>query len=131
MPRRKPTNVLALNGTLKAHPEIARAREKEPLGDGVIGDPPAHLSAREKGCWAELVELAHSGSLVKNDRVLIEHGARVLAQLRSSKLYHDVKLMTKLEHVIGKLGMSPADRSKIQVDRPKPARASDEFKKSA
>ena len=114
-PPRKPTNILALTGAFKRNPKrgAARANEPEPTGD--IGDAPAHLNESERACWGAIVGLCHENSLCRADRLIIEHAARILSALRASTEYTDVKLMTRLECVLGKLGLSPADRSRVQI----------------
>ena len=116
---RKPTNVLELRGSFKTHPErkTARANEPEPVGE--IGEAPAHLNESEQACWHEVVKLCHPGSLCAADRLVIEHGARILSALRASKEYTDTKLMVRLEATLGKLGLTPADRSKVHITKAK------------
>lgn len=117
-PPRKPSNVLALTGAFKRNPKRGAAREHEPIPEGVIGDAPAHLNESEKACWGDIVKLCHEGSLCAADRLIVEHSARILAALRSSPAYVDTRLMVRLECVLGKLGLSPADRSKVNVIKP-------------
>ena len=116
---RKPSNVLALTGSFKVHPERAAARANEPAGDGEIGDAPAHFDDAARKCWLEIVGLCHAGTLCHADRLVVEHGARVLAALRASPDYEDTKLMIRLEATLGKLGLTPADRSRVNVMKKK------------
>lgn len=109
---RKPTNVLELAGAFKKNPDRGRDRENEPDTDGEIGDPPEWLNESEKTCWLELVGLCHEGVLCAADRPFMEYGARVWAQLRDSDEI-DPKLGIRFETVCARLGMTPADRSKV------------------
>jgi len=118
-PPRKPTNILALNGAFKRNPKRGAAREHEPVPVGEIGDAPAHLNESEKTCWADIVGMCHEGSLCAADSLVIEHGARILSALRSGEDYSDVRLMVRFECVLGKLGLTPADRSRVQIVKPK------------
>lgn len=113
---RKPTNVLQLAGAFKQNPQRAAAREKEPEPDGEIGDPPEWLSEIERGCWIELVGLCHEGVLCSADRPFMEYAARVWAQIRSEKGI-DPKLGIRFETVCARLGMTPADRSKVSAKK--------------
>ncbi|MDM0024089.1 hypothetical protein [Variovorax saccharolyticus] len=115
---RKPTNVLELKGAFKAHPERAAARANEPEAEGEIGEAPDRLSEFERQCWDELVSSAHAGVLCAADRLFVEYGARVLAQLRN-QVDIDPKLGIRFETVCARLGMTPADRSKVQLLKPK------------
>ncbi|ABE44885.1 hypothetical protein Bpro_2971 [Polaromonas sp. JS666] len=116
---RKPTSVLELTGSFKAHPERAAARKSEPVPSGEIGDAPSYFDDESRKCWTEIVGMCHVGTLCAADRLIVEHGARVLAALRASPVYADAKLMIRLEATLGKLGLTPADRSKVQVIKPK------------
>lgn len=118
-PPRKPTNILALTGAFSKNPKRGAARANEPEPVGVIGDAPAHLSESERVCWGHIVAMCHEGSLCSADKLIIEHGARILSALRASSEYADTKLMVRLECVLGRLGLSPADRSRVQVVKPK------------
>lgn len=109
---RTPTNVLEMRGAFRHDPQRAAARENEPEPEGDIGDPPEHLSEIERGCWLELVALCHEGVLCSADRPFMEYGARVWAQLRSDESI-DPKLGIWFETVCARLGMTPADRSKV------------------
>lgn len=114
-PPRKPTNVLALNGAFKRNPKRGAARSNEPLPEGTIGEVPARLNESEQACWRDIVAMCHEGSLCNADRLIVEHAARILSALRASSEYVDTKLMVRLECVLGKLGLSPADRSRISI----------------
>jgi len=91
-----------------------RERENEPEAVGDVGDPPEWLTEIERGCWIELVALSHEGVLCTADRAFIEYGARVWAQLRSEKTI-DPKLAIRFENVLARLGMTPADRSRVSA----------------
>lgn len=122
MPRpRAPTNVLALRGAFKKDPARGRARADEPEADGEIGDPPEHLSAEARACWVEIVGLAHAGTLSRGDRLIVEHGAQLLAQLRADDWRVHPTLLVRWEGFLGRLGLTPADRSKVSVRKGKPA----------
>jgi hypothetical protein len=114
---RKPSNILELNGAFKRNPSRGKARENEPKPEGEIGDPPDHLPADVAGCWREIVGISHPGVLCKADRLIVEHAARILA-LQRERNWTDRALLTRFEAVLGKLGMSPADRSKVAVIKP-------------
>jgi phage terminase small subunit len=115
---RKPTNVLELKGAFKKDPQRGASRENEPEAAGEIGDPPERLTEFERECWRDLVSLCHAGVLCAADRLFVEYGARVLAQLRSATEI-DPKLGIRFETVCARLGMTPSDRSKVQAVKPK------------
>lgn len=110
---RTPTNVLELTGAYAKNPKRRRPPEPEPRGE--IGDAPVHLKESEKATWRELVALAHEGTLCQADRLHVEHVARLLAYVRSLERYDDPQLFLRLESGLAKLGMTPADRSRVAV----------------
>lgn len=116
---RKPSNVLELKGSFKHNPDRGAARANEPVAEGEIGTAPEFLDEGARACWIEIVGMCHKGTLCAADRLVVEHGARVLAALRASPAYEDTKLMIRLEATLGKLGLTPADRSKVQAIKPK------------
>lgn len=119
MPKpRTPTNVLALKGAFAHNPDRGRARAAEPEPVGEIGDPPDHLDELARDAWRELVKHAHAGVLCAADRPFMEYAAKVWAQIKASPEV-DPKLGIRFESIIGRLGMSPADRSKVSAIKPR------------
>jgi hypothetical protein len=116
---RTPTNVLTLKGAFGKHPERARARADEPQPHGEVGPAPKHLSVKERACFEEIVGMCPPGVLGASDRLVLEHGARILAQLRRNRTYVDTRLMTRFEAVLGRLGLTPADRSRVATIKPR------------
>jgi hypothetical protein len=110
---RTPTNVLELRGSLKKHPDRARERENEPDATDEIGDPPDWFSPEQDACWREIVSLAHPGTLSQADRLIVEHGAHLLAELRAEQWKVHPTLLIRWEGFLAKLGMTPSDRSKV------------------
>lgn len=104
-----------MNGAFKRNPSRGKARENEPKPNGEIGDPPDHMPANVAECWREIVGFAHPGVLCKADRLIVEHAARILSLLRAEQWGGNPALLIRFESVLGKLGMSPADRSKVSV----------------
>jgi hypothetical protein len=115
---RKPSNVLELKGAFEKNPARGRARENEPVPTGEIGAPPSHLPTDVATCWEEIVGLTHHGVLCKADRLIVEHAARMLARLRLMEWRTDPAILIRFEVCLGKLGMTPADRSKVSVMKP-------------
>lgn len=114
---RKPTNVLALKGAFRKDPARGRARANEPAPDGELGPAPEHLTEVERACWVEVVSLCHANTLCRADRLIVEHCARLLAMLRGAESYDDTRLQIRFEASLGKLGLSPADRSRVSALR--------------
>lgn len=106
---RKPTKVLELNGTLKAHPERARERANEPVVETPVGPTPNGMPVDAAAIWAELVQ--HGFWLTAADRLLLEIACRLFADFRKGQL--DGGGVSKLITALSKLGFTPTDRSKI------------------
>jgi hypothetical protein len=78
-----------------------------------IGRPPARLAAAQKAAWVELVRKAHPGLLTRSDRIILEIAARLIVRMRQpeAKISDYNALLT----VLGKLGMTPASRLKMNL----------------
>jgi hypothetical protein len=112
---RKPSNVLELKGAFKKDPSRGVARANEPVALKEIGDAPAHLSPEVAACWVEIVGLAHKGVLCEVDRLIVEHTAHMLAHLRVMDWRAHPSILIRFEACLGKLGMTPSDRSKVSA----------------
>ena len=112
---RKTTNVLALNGAFKHDPSRGRARADEPVPVGDLTEPPPEMPEDVAVRWREIVSLAHKGVLCEVDALIIEQTAYLLHLLRTEKWNVPAPIMGRYEACLGKLGMTPADRSRVQV----------------
>ncbi len=72
------------------------------------------MSTEQRSCFVELVQAAHPGTLSIADGFIVELGAVLLAQLRGDPDLSAAK-MSRLHAVLGSLGLTPADRSKISA----------------
>lgn len=117
---RTPTNVLELRGSNKKHPERARERVNEPEATTEISGPPAYLDDAQREAYVELVAKSHAGVLCGSDSVIVESAAILLARMRTKTDEFTAGEFARLQAVLGSLGMTPADRSKVKAP-PKPA----------
>lgn len=134
MPRpRQPTNILALKGTFKHNPDRGRAREAEPVALGELKDPPEGMPEEVVARWQEIVRLCHKGVLCEVDALIVEQTAYLLHQLRAARWEVAPAVMARYEMCLGRLGMTPADRSRVAVSRPTAPGANpiDEFRRPA
>ena len=113
---RTPTNIIKLRGGDKRHPERMRERENEPKDDREIRPAPPWLSEDERGCYEYLVSLAIPGVLKACDEPAVASAAKLLMIIYSgqAKVTHYAQF-TKL---LSQFGMMPADRSKINLQKP-------------
>jgi phage terminase small subunit len=105
---RLPSNVLELRGAFKKHPE-RRRRDAQGTGEFKT-EPPAHLPAGAVPAWNYLVTRLPKIALTSSDEIAVEIAARLLAQYW---LTSDIDTMKELRQWLGKLGMTPADRTKM------------------
>ena len=113
---RKPTQLHVVQGTgRKCRME---KRKNEPRPDGEVGNPPAFLTKKQQAAWRELVGNSAAGVLTISDRVTLEMAACLLAEYRRKPDAMPATRMTLLERILAKLGMNPADRSRISVTSP-------------
>ncbi|SDR06458.1 hypothetical protein [Pseudoxanthomonas sp. CF125] len=118
---RTPTNVLELRGAFNAHPERKHERQDEPVPAGPIGEAPKWMKAPEKRCWDHLVASSPPGVLGDSDRVYLEVAAELLALKRRVGIENmEAAKLNRLETMLGKLGMNPADRSRVKVSKSRP-----------
>jgi hypothetical protein len=107
---RTPTVVLERAGSFRRHPERRRV---DPPSGGTLGLPPAAMTDDEKACWAELAAIAPVGVLSKGDRFIVEVIVKLMVEHRTEGL-SGAKL-TALTSGLAKLGLSPADRSRVSA----------------
>lgn len=120
MPAQKqPTAVLEARGAFKNHPE--RRPEGEPVVTTPLGPPPHHLEVDQIKCWNELAETAPNGVLTSADRQAMEQCACLLAEMREDFKAMPVVKLKQLTSILGMFGMTPADRSKLNIQKPKDA----------
>lgn len=113
---RKPSNVLEMSGAFRKNPQRRAERANEPQPTAPIGDPPPHLTANAARAWQDIVRLAPGGVLGDTDRLYVEIAAELLAMKRElGVLAMEPAKLNRLETMLGKLGMNPADRSKVNA----------------
>lgn len=113
---RTPTNVLDLRGAFKKNPDRKRDREDEPQPKAGIGPPPKWFKADEKRAWDYLVGIAPIGVLGDSDRAYLEIASRLLAYSRRLSIEElEQAKVNRLETMLSKLGLNPADRSRVKV----------------
>jgi hypothetical protein len=115
MPRpRTPTAKLAAKGSFLKHPERKRKRAREPKPTGSLGAPPRRLSVAQKEIWLELAALIPPGVAANCDRWAVELLACLMAKFRSGRA--KISEAKQIESLLGKMGMTPADRSRVSAD---------------
>ncbi|HMU28349.1 MAG TPA: hypothetical protein PKA65_13190, partial [Solirubrobacterales bacterium] len=111
--RRPLALVEAEGGHQGGHGDRDRARANEPKPEEGLGDPPPGMDESEVARWNELKDIAAPGVLTKQDRPGAEFFCKLWAESRRRKLNKAENQM--LYALMGKFGLTPADRSKVQV----------------
>jgi len=121
----KPTALLEATGAYKKNP--ARRRKGEPKPRLGIGRYPESVVMTPKEVWDELVENICPGVLGNSDRILLETTSHLLSQFRSDPVEFPAAKLTILERCLGKLGMTPVDRTRIVAEQEEAVSPEDEF----
>lgn len=113
---RKPTAVHALTGAIAHNPGRFADRANEPRINEGLGPPPDSMRPDQRAAWMEIDRLAPW--LTLSDRIAVEIAACLLAMFRvTGAEMMPTTLMTRLETILGRLGLTPSDRSKVTVPR--------------
>jgi len=98
------------------------ARAGEPLTTEGIGPCPERLGPEISEAWGYIVSCAAAGVLTAMDRIAMQLAAALLARLWQSVSDPETKFEPKhaarLHALLGSFGMTPADRSRVSLDRP-------------
>lgn len=113
--QKKLTNVLEASGAFDHNPQRRNKDEPDPVG--VLGDPPTGFTPAQKRTWKEIQDSSPPGVFGAQDRIAMEMCVKMLCQFRSGKL--KTNLYIRLESLLCKFGMTPADRSRVKSTKPK------------
>ena len=117
MPRPKtPTAKARLTGADKKHPDRFKNRAEPATQGKPVGNPPAYMDKEAATAWRELARTL--GWLEIEDRAAVESAAIAIGQVRTlHKRGEPVTgaLFSAMNTALGKLGATPADRSKISI----------------
>jgi len=121
----QPREVAELKGATRRNPQ--RYRKESPKSEQPLGLAPEHLSPGAKALWFEIENLAPRGVLTGADRLTLEILAELLSEWRESPREFAVGKYTHLIGCLARLGMSPADRQKLGMEKAKEGNAFDDF----
>ncbi len=116
---RKPTALLKGSGSFDHNRGRYADRLAEPPPTGPLGPPPKHFDKAHGGLWRELAAAAPPGVLTNSDRIAVELACCLLHQQRAGTA--SAAALAQLTTLLGKMGMTPADRNKVQAAAPQPA----------
>lgn len=108
--RKLPASVLEANGAFEKDPQ---RRRKDPVTTGELGRPPAYFDDAQKAMWKELKAQMPQGLAKSADRWLCEVACRYMLKFRTTGL--NASELAQLINALGRLGCTPADRSKCAM----------------
>lgn len=114
---RTPTKVLELRGAFAKNPNRAREDAQDA---GALQDPPESLTPDAEEAWHQIVKAAPLSVITESDRFALEIAAILLADFRADPAGFPAAKLARLEALLGKFGMTPADRSKVGATRQQP-----------
>lgn len=113
---RKPLKLLQLSGGLKNHPGRYKDRLNEPQDPRPTRGPSSWLSKDEKAAYREILKNDEYGIFRLCDCIAIDMTAKLLADARANKL--NATGHKQLLSMLGKLGMTPKARMKLNIPVP-------------
>ena len=114
---RTPTAVLDARGSFKKDPQ--RKRDGEPIVKEPLGPAPDYLSDSQRVAWNEIVARAPLGVLTQADTHAVEMTAKLIADSRDNWDKFPVSSMGRLQSLLGAFGMTPSERSRLNIGKPK------------
>jgi hypothetical protein len=117
--QRKTSDELERRGAFDKDPKRGLQRANEPVVNEDLGPPPAEfLKANSPtavdmlACWNEILICAREVRLTRADRIHVEMTARQLYKCKRPGARSGD--FGQLDRYLGKLGLNPADRSRVQ-----------------
>lgn len=110
-PQRRPPNTPPATFDLSANTVVSATGP---------GAPPEHLNAAERSAWFEIVNATFPGVVGISDRIALEIMAKLLVESRTEFLLMQGARLSRLETLLARFGMTPADRQRINIGPQKP-----------
>ncbi|MGF7180397.1 hypothetical protein [Tunturiibacter psychrotolerans] len=112
---RKTAAAHELSGAAAKNPQRFTNRKGEPKPLAPIGPGPKHLTPIERAIWKEITAVAPPGTLGSSDRIILEIVCKLTCAFRTGLLTRASEI-AQLMNGLGRLGLSPADRAKLNVE---------------
>jgi hypothetical protein len=128
---RLPTEILARNGAFDHDPQRLEDRQDEPVPTGPLGDPPDYFNDKQIEIWHELASQVPPGVLTVADRILVEITCKLIARMRDPEDQLKAAETNQIISCLARMGLTPADRSKIAAKPPDSEKPADTFARLA
>lgn len=126
MPRHaQPREVAALKGADRKNPQ--RYRKQPPKAEAPLGAMPDWLTTEARVVWFELEAYALPGVLTAADRLVMAALAELQAEFRANPREMSAARIGQMVGLMGRLGLSPADRQKLGTEKKEAGNPFDEF----
>jgi hypothetical protein len=102
-----------LKGTFEKNPDREAHYKAIPKPKGPVGDPPKSFDAAMVEIWNEITDQAPPGVLTLSDRLHVEMTCRLTQRIRTNQGTSGD--YARLEVALGKMGMNPSDRCRINL----------------
>ncbi|MBA1446771.1 MAG: hypothetical protein M3H12_02420 [Chromatiales bacterium] len=112
---RTPTNVLQIRGAFDHDPQRKRQRLREPSPKGEIGAAPKYFDRSHRAVWRELLKIIPENVLGDSDGWAVELVVVLMTEFRRDPSGFNAAKLGRLETLLARLGMTPADRSKVRI----------------
>lgn len=109
---RTPTAILQLRGSLE-RPGLRAIRVGEPEPVRALPPPPVDMPVEVKECWREIVSICHDNIMCDADALIMEQLSYLLYKCRKASFDVHPSTLARFESCLAKLGMTPADRSRV------------------
>lgn len=115
---RKPSALHVLSGAFDHDPKRYAGRIGEPKESRPLGNPPSRLAPDQLAAWNEIADAAPYGVIGYADRIALEMMAVLLARFWSDGANMPAALVARLDGLLGRFAMTPADRSRAKANEP-------------
>lgn len=113
----QPRELAELKGATAKDPQ--RYRGEVPKSDQPLGEAPSHMSGGGQACWFEISSYAIPDVLTVSDRISLELASELLAQFRVDPVEFPTTKISQLVGLLARFGMTPSDRQKLSIEKPK------------
>lgn len=115
---RTATKILELQGAFKKNPQRARPAEPEVTAP-FPKEVPDGFTDYQIRAWDEIVSCVPDGVLTGADLPSVKLVVMLYAEFLEKGVEMPTQRMNRLSLDMGKLGLNPADRAKLSVEKPK------------
>ena len=122
---RTPTAILDARGAFRKDPQ--RRRDGEPEVREPIGAMPGYFDESQKVAWKQITNQAPMGVLTEADTGAVEMASILMAEMRTDWGNFTVGKIGRLQALLGQFGMTPSERARLNIAKPKDDNPFDDF----